>query len=128
MVAPMLHWISTHCILRSIKQVINHGDLSIVTSGDLWAREEYWQSKFDLRLDQISADQIKLFWPQTYIPKTRRWVSSNLQQGLVSDLTGFINQQDGKTQFDFKFAFDDVTTGLVATIATKCLTGRAKEI
>ncbi len=98
------------------KAVINHGDLSIVTSGDLWAREEYWQSKFDLRLDQISADQIKLFWPQTYIPKTRRWVSSNLQQGLVSDLTGFINQQDGKTQFDFKFAFDDVTTGLVATM------------
>ena len=98
------------------KAILNHGDLSIVANGDLWAREKYWQSKFDLRFDQISADQIKLFWPQTYIPKTRRWVTQNLQQGLVSDLTGFLSRQDGKTQFDFKFAFDDVTTGLVKTM------------
>ena len=98
------------------KAIINHGDLSIIAQGDLWAREKFWQSKFDLRFDQISADQIKLFWPKPFIPKTRRWVNSNLKQGLVSDLTGFFSQQDGKTQFDFKFAFDDVTTGLVATM------------
>ena len=99
------------------KVVLNHGDLSIVAQGDLWAREKFWQSKFDLRFDQISTDQIKLFWPKPFIPKTRRWVTSNLKQGMVSDLTGFFNRQDGKTQFDFKFAFDDVTTGLVATMA-----------
>jgi hypothetical protein len=98
------------------KAILNHGDLTVVTQGDLWAREKYWQSKFDIRFDQISADQIKLFWPKTSIPKTRGWVSRNLQAGLVSDLTGFFSRQDGETQFDFKFAFDDVTTGLVATL------------
>jgi hypothetical protein len=99
------------------KAILNHGNLSVVAKGDLWAREKFWQSKFDLRFDQISADQIKLFWPKSYIPKTRGWITRNLQQGLVSDLTGFLSRQDGKTQFDFKFAFDDVTTGLVATLA-----------
>ena len=99
------------------KAVLNHGDLSIITSGDFWARETFWQSKFDLRLDQISAKQIKLFWPSKYIPKTRKWVSKNLHKGRVSDLTGFLSRQDGQTEFDFKFAFDNVTTGLVPTLA-----------
>jgi hypothetical protein len=99
------------------KAILNHGDLSIVTSGDLWAREDFWQSKFDLRLDQVNAQQVKLFWPTTYIPKTRKWITTNVQKGRVSDFTGFLSRQNGETEFDFKFAFDDVTTGLVATMA-----------
>ncbi len=99
-----------------VKGVLNHRDLSIVANGDLWAQEKYWQSKFDLRLDQISANQVKEFWPLTFIPKTRKWVSQNLQQGQVQDLHGFFNRQDGVAEFDFSFAFDDVKTGIVKTM------------
>lgn len=99
------------------KGVINQADMSLVASGDLWARPDYWQSHFQLRLDQFQADQLKQLWPIAYIPKTRNWVTSNVQQGRVSDFNGFFSRQDGKTAFDFRFAFDDVTTGLVKTIA-----------
>jgi len=99
------------------KGVLNHQGLSIVTSGDLWARQDFWQSKFDLRLDQFTADQLKALWPTTYIPKTRKWVVENVKEGLVSDLNGFLTRQDGKADFEFKFAFNDVETGLVKTLA-----------
>jgi len=90
------------------KGVLNHEGLSIIASGDMWARSDYWQSRFDLRLDQFSADQLKTLWPTAYIPKTRKWVVENVQAGLISDFNGFLTRQDGKADFEFKFAFSDV--------------------
>tara|TARA_R110002096_G_scaffold97354_4_gene217085 strand:- start:97122 stop:100397 length:3276 start_codon:yes stop_codon:yes gene_type:complete len=98
------------------KAVLNYGDLSIIASGDLWARPDFWQSKFDLRLDQLTAQQMKSLWPISFIPKTRKWIAKNLEKGVVSDFNGFFSRQDGQTEFDFKFAFDDVKTGLVPTV------------
>jgi hypothetical protein len=107
------------------KAVINQDDMALVASGDLWALTEDWQSQFQIRLDQVQADQLKALWPTIYIPKTRRWITENLQKGRVSDFNGFFSRQNGKAAFDFKFAFDDVTTGLVKTVEP--LTGGAGE-
>jgi hypothetical protein len=98
------------------KAVLNHETLSVITSGDLWARSDFWQSRFDIRLDQLTAQQLKKLWPVNYIPKTRAWIVKNVHQGVISDFNGYFQTQDGETDLDFKFAFDDVSTGLVATV------------
>lgn len=98
------------------KAVLNHEALSVIASGNLWARSDYWQSRFDIRLDQMTAQQLKKLWPVNAIPKTRAWIDANVQSGTIADFNGYFQRQNGQTEMDFKFAFEDVTTGLVATI------------
>jgi hypothetical protein len=75
------------------------------------------------RIRDVSADLLKKLWPPVVGPKSRKWISENVQAGRISDGTFSVNipvnglaaatlsKQLPDADIDFTFAIKDVVTG-----------------
>jgi hypothetical protein len=65
--------------------LIHHGE-RLQASGRVEAEPEGWSVAVDAALDQIAHDRLLALWPAKIVPKTRLWVSENVQEGLLSNV------------------------------------------
>ncbi|MEE4186839.1 MAG: DUF3971 domain-containing protein, partial [Roseobacter sp.] len=70
-----------------------------------------WNLAFDGAMDKISAERIKALWPPAVKPKTRGWITENVFQGDVTDVSAAVRLTQGSepvTYLSFGFSEADV--------------------
>ena len=98
------------------KSKIFQGKNYIKSSGDLYALNDYWESRFKLNINKLNSQEVKKYWPVLYGPNARNWVVKNFHEGNISDLNGTFLRASGKSKVNVNFKFDDVTLNLVDTV------------
>ncbi len=63
--------------------MLMEGPRRILASGDFAATPEGWKVALDTQLNQISHTDLLALWPVFLVPKTREWLSENVQTGLL---------------------------------------------
>ena len=98
------------------KSKIFQGKNYIESSGDLYALNDYWESRFKFNINKLSSQAIKNYWPTSYGSKARNWVIKNFKEGNFLDLNGIFLSSGGKSKVNVNFKFDDVTLSLIDTV------------
>lgn len=91
-------------------QVIDQGHV-LTASGKLTADSRGWDIAVDAQMDQYGSDRLMELWPEHVAPKTRRWLSENLFDGQMHDISGALRWQAGRdpeTYLGFDFDQADV--------------------
>ncbi len=87
-------------------------DFPLQARGELIARSNGWAISLDATAEKTQPDQVLSFWPASFKPKPRKWVSENVKAGELSDATFALRAEPGKkpeTYLDFRFAQGEVT-------------------
>lgn len=97
---------------------VDIGQLSLVeegrrltASGKVGVEPEGWTVAIDLALNEIRHDRLLALWPVALVPKTREWVSQNVQEGLLFDVRGGLRLRPGvepRLSLGYEFAAADV--------------------
>ncbi|MDC1444746.1 AsmA-like C-terminal region-containing protein [Amylibacter sp.] len=93
---------------------IDEANLHIV--GNLTAKENFWDSNFNIKIDKINQNNIKNLWPINYKIKARKWVIDNFNKATFSDIKGNILRSNGKNELDFRFNFDDANINVIKSV------------
>lgn len=65
---------------------LTHQGQHLVASGRVDAGPDGWTVGVNAQLDQIDRDRLMAIWPSMIVPKTRLWVSENVQSGSLSNV------------------------------------------
>ena len=91
-------------VLKADKQQVS-------LKGQAAATETGWRLALDFGLTQITRNSLLAIWPDTLIPKTRDWLTSNVSGGVFRDVTAALRLEPGgkpRLQLNFDFAEADV--------------------
>lgn len=120
--------VNLHVRLSPFSLTVENGSLSvgdqrITLAGSSVAGEQHWNSSYYLWFNEILRDDLLNYWPLTVKPKTRRWMSENILEGIVKNGAGQLHSRNGKTNIDLTF---DVEQGKVRYLKTLPLLEGAK--
>ncbi|MGB7244533.1 MAG: DUF3971 domain-containing protein, partial [Sulfitobacter sp.] len=79
---------------------------SILANATVKAAPEGWSVAADARMNQITSDRLKTYWPQSLVPKTRNWIADNIVQGNLRNIDVALRQTSGakpRTQLSFEY-------------------------
>ena len=78
------------------------GQLALVEQGRrLWGRgsvsadADGWRVAFDMGLNRIAHGDLLALWPLSLVPKTRKWVSQNVQEGQLFEVKAGLRMAPG---------------------------------
>lgn len=63
-----------------------HEGRHLSASGNVSARSDGWTVGLDVALDEIAHDRLLALWPERAVPKTRKWVAENVQEGFLTNV------------------------------------------
>ncbi len=67
-----------------------------VLKGGLKLTDEGWQTSLDVTADRMSRKRLVDLWPLFAIPKTQKWVATNVLSGEISNITAAIRGDPGE--------------------------------
>lgn len=86
-------------------------------SGSVAAQPEGWKVGLDIALDQITEAGLLQMWPTTLVPKTRQWVSDNVNGGEIFDVKAAVRlAPDTAPVADLSYEFRDATVRFMKTM------------
>ncbi|MGB8624434.1 MAG: DUF3971 domain-containing protein, partial [Paracoccaceae bacterium] len=86
-------------------------------SGSVRARPDGWQVDLDLALNRITDDRLLALWPVDLVPRTREWVSDNVQGGLIFDVKAALRLAADKAPVAaLTYEFRDATVRFMKTM------------
>ena len=90
---------------------ISDRDTTLNVSGDLKAGADGWHVALDAGLDKIDPARLLELWPEKAKIKTRTWISENIYDGALSDISVAFRLRPGatpETHLSFDFADAEV--------------------
>lgn len=75
---------------------LNEGNQRLHVRGVALAASAGWNLSLDVALNEIRHDRLLALWPVGLVPKTRAWLVSNVQQGVLSDVKGGVRLRPGQ--------------------------------
>ncbi|MGB3279686.1 MAG: AsmA-like C-terminal region-containing protein, partial [Pseudorhodobacter sp.] len=86
-------------------------------SGQVDAGPKGWSVAIDAALDKISRNRLLALWPPQVVPKTRLWVSENVQDGTLSNVNaGFRLAPDVAPLFSLGYDFSGADVRFLKTL------------
>ena len=95
---------------------IQSAQSNLILNGKLSARNDYWESDFNLEIDVLDKQQIIDFWPINYNAKSRKWTAQNVNSSLISNIKGNLKSSMGVTNSEFTFDFDDTSINAIKSV------------
>ena len=95
---------------------IQSAQSNLILNGKLSARNDYWESDFNLEIDALDKQQIIDFWPINYNAKSRKWTAQNVNSSLISNIKGNLKSSMGVTNSEFTFDFDDTSINAIKSV------------
>lgn len=75
---------------------LNEGNQRLHVRGVALSASAGWNLSLDVALNEIRHDRLLALWPVGLVPKTRAWLVSNVQQGVLSDVKGGVRLRPGQ--------------------------------
>ena len=86
-------------------------------SGQVDAGPKGWSVAIDAALDKISRNRLLALWPAQVVPKTRLWVSENVQDGTLSNVrAGFRLAPETTPLFSLGYVFSGADVRFLKTL------------
>ncbi|WP_022703477.1 DUF3971 domain-containing protein [Pseudorhodobacter ferrugineus] len=96
---------------------LTHEDQHLLASGQVEAGPKGWTVAVNAQLDQIPHDRLLALWPPQVVPKTRLWVTENVQQGDLSNVrAGFRLAPEAETIFSLGYDFAQADVRFLKTL------------
>ncbi|MGO4910087.1 DUF3971 domain-containing protein [Pseudorhodobacter sp. W20_MBD10_FR17] len=96
---------------------LTHQGQHLLASGRVDAGPEGWSVAVNAQLDQIDRDRLMTIWPPMVVPKTRLWVSDNVQTGSLSNVrAGFRLAPNAETLFSLGYDFTGADVRFLRTL------------
>ena len=96
---------------------LTHQDQHLLASGQVSAGPKGWSVAVNAQLDRISHDRLLALWPPLVVPKTRKWVSENVQEGSLSNVrAGFRLAPEAETLFSLGYDFSGADVRFLKTL------------
>lgn len=96
---------------------LTHQGQHLLASGQVEAGEKGWSVAVNAQLDQIPYDRLMTLWPPQIVPKTRLWVTDNVQHGELSNVrAGFRLSPGAETIFSLGYDFSDADVRFLKTL------------
>ena len=89
------------------QMVLKAGNQQVSLKGQATATETGWRLALDFGLTQITRNGLLAIWPDTLIPKTREWLTTNVLGGVFRDITAALRLEPGekpRMQLNFDYA------------------------
>ena len=88
--------------------IVDTGAAPVEATGLITADDAGWHVAVDATTREIRADRVLEFWPRRVSPITRRWLSSNLSEGVLrAPALGIRFDSGSQPDVAFSFAFDE---------------------
>lgn len=89
----------------------------LTASGRIGADENGWTASVDLHLNRVQHDRLVALWPLTLLPSTRRWVDTNVLNGLLTDVNAALRIEPGQEpRLHLGYNFSGADVRFVATL------------
>ncbi|MFN7599376.1 MAG: DUF3971 domain-containing protein [Cereibacter sp.] len=75
---------------------LNEGNRRLQARGVALAESAGWNLSLDVALNEIRHDRLLALWPVGLVPKTRAWLVSNVQEGVLSNVKGGVRLRPGQ--------------------------------
>ena len=85
--------------------LLEHEDTLARATGRVTIEEGRWQVVVDAESDRIHRDRVMSFWPVALAPKTRSWLSENVLDGDLFDVSFGVRHTPGR-EADISLSFD----------------------
>ncbi len=95
---------------------VHDGDGVYHVSGKSVAEADYWVNRYDIEINSADRARIMAFWPLRAIPRTRKWLVENIQNGRVNNFRGGLRSKGGKFTYAFNFEVDDAQVRFMKTM------------
>ncbi len=76
--------------------VLSEGKEKLVARGRISAGEDGWGIGAELVLNQMSNDRMLAFWPVSFSPNTRKWLSEHVQSADFSNVNAALRIEPGQ--------------------------------
>ncbi|MEM9577211.1 MAG: AsmA-like C-terminal region-containing protein [Pseudomonadota bacterium] len=67
----------------------------LTANGRVLAGRQGWRIAMDAEMDALAPARLIALWPERMKPKTRNWISENIQDGLIKDATAALRLEQG---------------------------------
>ena len=89
----------------------------LLARGQVQAAPQGWTVAVDLALDAIRHDRLLALWPVGLVPNTRKWLESNVQQGLLFDVKAGVRLRPGQPpRLSLGYEFEDADVRFMPTL------------
>ena len=89
----------------------------LLARGGVSAGGDGWAVALDLELDAIRHDRMLALWPVGLVPKTRAWLTTNVQQGLLFGVKAGLRLRPGQEpRLSLGYEFADADVRFMATL------------
>jgi hypothetical protein len=96
---------------------LTHQGQHLLASGRVDAGPDGWTVAVNAQLDQIDRERLMTIWPPMVVPKTRLWVSENVQSGSLSNVhAGFRLAPKVETLFSLGYDFTGADVRFLKTL------------
>ncbi len=95
---------------------VHDGDGVYHVSGKSVAEPDYWVNRYDIEINSVDRGRIMAFWPLKAIPRTRKWLVENIQNGRVNNFRGGLRSKGGKFTYAFNFEVEDAQVRFMKTM------------
>lgn len=100
------------------------GELSITDQGrhitaraDIAAKQDGWAVSAAARVPEITPERLLELWPQTLVPKTRNWITSNVQTVDLSNIQFAMNLvPEAKPEIYLGFDFEGLASRFIKNV------------
>lgn len=75
---------------------LNEGKRRLHVTGVALAEPAGWNLSLDVALNEIRHDRLLALWPLGLVPKTRAWLVTNVQEGVLSNVKGGVRLRPGQ--------------------------------
>ncbi len=99
------------------QMVLFGGDTHLVGKGRITAGPQGWQAALDMTAARLAVEDAAALWPDRFAPQTRKWVTENVQSGVLHNVAAFLRATPGQEPLGaLAFRFDDATVRYVKTL------------
>lgn len=89
----------------------------LLARGGVQAGPQGWTVAVDLELDAIRHDRLMALWPVGLVPRTRDWLVTNVQEGLLFDVKAGVRIRPGQeTRLSLGYEFEDADVRFMPTL------------
>lgn len=97
-------------------QISDQGN-TLLVDGSVAADDDGWRVALDGRMDELDTDRLLALWPTRAVPRTRKWLAENLQDGDVHDLDIALRRTpNAPPQTYLAFDFSDASIRFMKTL------------
>lgn len=108
--------------LRPFQLAIDRFDLvdgasHVGVKGTVGVAPKGWTVQADATVDQIESERLLALWPVAAVPKTRAWLSENVTEGRLSNVSASLNVAPGKEpDFHLGYQFEGARIRFMKTL------------